>query len=446
MHPYELGLTAAAIAIRERSLTAAELARSVIERSEEVEPELHAMAYQDSERLLQAAREIDRRIDDGESLGAIAGIPMGVKDIYDSAGVPTTHGVTGVPPNIPAFSAPALERLYAAGAVLFGKTATTERAFLDPAKTRNPWKLSHTPGGSSSGSAAGVASRMFPVALGSQTAGSVIRPASFCGIIGMTLTPGRVPISRGVLPLAPFYDMPGFFVRSVEDAELFAAVWCGVDSLEDLEPLGAPDTLFQRPAFLGFARHFLEITDDEAAHAILHATRTLSEKGSIVHVLKMPESYETFMAAHRTILAHEASQVHRDRFSSHPQEFGPHISALIQEGREVEPDAYRDALKLRDGFRRDMLKRLAEVDAIVLPATTGPAPAGLASTGDPSCNSPWTAIGFPAITLPCAETEAGLPLGLQIVGRPGGERALLWVAKTCEKALGHGCPMPSLAS
>ena len=445
MHPYDLGLTAAAIAIRERSLTATELARSVIERGEKVDPEIHAMTFYDAERLLYAAKEVDRRIENGEALGAIAGIPIGIKDIYDSAGIPTTHGVTGVPPTVPAFSAPSVERVYAAGGLLYGKTATTQRAFLDPAETCNPWSLSHTPGGSSSGSAAGVAARMFPVALGSQTVGSVIRPASFCGVVGMTLTPGRVPISKGVLPLAPLYDQPGFFVRSVEDAELFAAVWCGVDSLEDLEPLGAPDTLFQRPAFLGFARLFLEITEDEAAHKILHATRTLSEKGSIVHVLKMPDSYGEFMAVHRTILSHEASQVHRDRFEKNPDEFGPHIGALVEEGLQVEPDAYRGALSLRDAFRKDMLKRLAEVDASVLPASPGAAPATLTRTGDPSCNSPWTAIGFPAINLPCAETEAGMPLGLQIVGRPGGERGLLWVAKRCEQALGHGCAMPPLA-
>lgn len=441
MEDFELGVVEAAERIRARTLKAADYAHSLLERCEALDAQLCAMVFQDSSRVLYAAKEIDRRLDSGETVGPLAGIPVGVKDIYDSAGVPTGLGIKGGTPNIPAFSAPSVESLYKAGAVLFGKTATTDRAYMDPCETRNPWDSSRTPGGSSSGSAAGVAARLFPVALGSQTGGSVIRPASFCGVVGMTLTPGRVPIDRGVLPLAPSFDMPGFFVRSVEDAEYFTVAWCGVSHLEDLDPPGAPETVFDRPVFLGFARRFLEFTDDEAAHKVLHSARSLSDHGAIVHVLKMPEIYETFMEHHPKIFAHEASRTHSKSFDANPENFSPRIAELIEIGRKVTTDEYRVALAARDTFRHAMLARLDEVDALVLPSTVGAAP-DLSTTGDPTCNAPWTAIGFPAVTLPCDLTEDGLPLSMQIVGRPGGERRLLWVARFCEQALEFGCPSP----
>ena len=442
--PYEWGLLEAARAIRDGEIEAADFARSLIDRHESVESDVRALAHFDGERLLDAARELDARKKTVERVGALAGLPLGIKDIYDCAGWPTRAGIRGGDPWHPETTAPSVQPFLDADALVYGKTATTGRAYLDPASTCNPWNLSHTPGGSSSGSAAGVAARMFPAALGSQTAGSVIRPAAYCGVVGMTLTRGRVPMERGVVPLVPRFDTPGIFVRSVEDAEFLVSVWCGDDGhgplLEEI-----PQESFERPVFVGFARrYFAEMTDDEAAHQALHASRKLSDGGAIVHVLKLPESLDSAMAHHRNIFAYEASQVHRIDYQRNPSGLGPKIAALVEEGLRVDRSQYHRALELLDHFREDMLVRVAEVDAIVLPAATGAAPLGLDSTGDPGCNAPWTAIGFPCLTIPSGLTRAGLPLGLQLVGRPMGESNLLRVARFCESVIGFGCPSPPI--
>jgi Asp-tRNA(Asn)/Glu-tRNA(Gln) amidotransferase A subunit family amidase len=443
MEPYELSLAAAARAIRKGELKAADLARALIRRCQALDPRLHVMAHSDFERLVERAEDVDRRIAQLDGAGALAGAPLGVKDVFDCAGMPSGYGIRGSSAQSPQRTATSLERLLAAGALVFGKTATTERAFLDPAPTRNPWNPEHTPGGSSSGSAAGVAARIFPAALGTQTAGSVIRPAAYCGVIGMTLTRGAVPMD-GILPLAPRFDTIGFFVREVEDAELlFAALTggsgCGPAIADrSLAPL-------QRPVFLGFARRgFLDSIDDEAAHNTLQLAKHLLQKDIIVHVLKMPESFDEFWSHHRRILAKEVSWIHGGEFRGHPECFAPRIGAIVEEGLRVKDSDYHHSLEFLDRFRDEMLARISEVDAIILPSATGPAPRGLDSTGNPLCNAPWTAIGFPVISLPSGLSSSGLPLGLQVVGKPTGEHFLLRMARLLVRSIGFGCPTPAI--
>jgi Asp-tRNA(Asn)/Glu-tRNA(Gln) amidotransferase A subunit family amidase len=254
----------------------------------------------------------------------------------------------------------------------------------------------------------------------------------------MTLTHGRVRLEKGVVPLVPRFDTAGFFVRTVDDAELLLAAWCGDDGHGPL-PDELPQDAFERPVFLGFARRgFMELTDDEAAHHSIHTAKLLSQRGAIVHVLKVPDSYETAMEHHRRIFAYEASHIHRLDFQRAPESFSPNIARLVEDGFRVTQTQYQRALETLDHLRQDMLARISEVDAIVLPAATGPAPLGLDNTGDPSCNAPWTAIGFPCVTIPSGAARNGLPLGLQLVGRPTGERFLLRVARFCERVLGVG--------
>lgn len=443
MKIHELGIRELAGAIRSQQLKAAEVAEALIQRHEDVEPRIQALAWFDPDALRAAAHQVDHRIADGEEVGPLAGVPLGIKDIYDWAGAPTSAGIPqGIPWN-PEKTAPVLERLVGADAILHGKTATTDRAYTDPCSTRNPWEFGHTPGGSSSGSAAGVAARLFPGAIGSQTAGSVIRPAAYCGVVGMTLTRDRLPPKRGVLPLVPSFDTPGLFARTVDDAEYLLAAWCGDDpegpSIEEV-----PQEPYERPLFLGFARRdFIEVTEDEAAHHTIHVAKQLSEFGSIVHVLKVPESYDHFLECHRQIFAFEAARVHRVDFQRHPESFSPNIAALVDEGLDITELEYFRGRKVLEHFRQDMEARITEVDAILLPAATGPAPLGLDSTGDPHCNAPWTAIGFPTITVPCGFTEGGLPLGLQLVGRPFAERHLIRVARHVEQILKIGNAVPT---
>ncbi len=435
MKIHELGLRELSEAIKAKKIRSAEIAEALIQRHEEIDPRIQAVTWFDGDELRAKAHAVDHRIQDGEELGPLAGIPIAIKDIYDWAGVPTGGGIPNGRPWMPQQTAPVLQGLEEAGMILYGKTATTDRAFIDPCSTRNPWEFQHTPGGSSSGSAAGVSACLFPAAVGSQTAGSVIRPAAFCGVVGMTVSRDRLRPNRGVLPLAPSFDSVGFFTRSVEDAEFLLAAWCGDDG-NGPEVAQVPQGPYERPLFLGFARRgFIEVTEDETAHKTIHAAKVLSDFGSIVHVLKIPESYDHFLECHRQIFAYEAARVHRIDYQRNPDGFSPHIRTLVEEGLEVTELEYFRGRKVLEHFRQDMEARITEVDAIILPAATGPAPLGLDSTGDPSCNAPWTAIGFPAITIPSGYTENGMPIGLQLIGRPHAEKHLVRVALQVEQIL-----------
>jgi amidase len=305
---------------------------------------------------------------------------------------------------------------------------TTELAYLDPGPTRNPWVPEHTPGGSSQGSAAGVAAGLFPLALGSQTAGSTIRPASFCGAAALVPTRGRVH-SEGVLPLAPSLDQLGIFARSVEDQALvFAALVGGPPGADPLE----------RTPFLGIAReYFLATAEDEMGRMAIHAARSLAAAGANVHVVHLPASFAEVHRHHLRIMEDEAANAYRDRFAARRGDFGPKMAELIEAGLKVRPEDYRAALDHQDHFRVEIGQLLVEIDALVLPAAPSAAPHGLESTGDARFNVPWTNAGLPVVVLPAGRTAAGLPLGLQLVGAPGTDIHLLRVARYVEEQLHH---------
>ncbi|MCI0527159.1 MAG: amidase, partial [Nitrospira sp.] len=349
---------------------------------------------------------------------------------------------------IPTYDATTVQRLKEAGAIIVGKTATTEFAYFDPAPTRNPWNLEHTPGGSSSGSAAAVAAEMCPAALGSQTAGSVLRPAAYCGIIGLKPTYGR--ISRyGIFPDSWCLDHPGLFVRSVEDAALLLQILAGHDPQDShsstkpvpnyhqaLEYFGTPGTGRSGPR-IGLVREFfLERANVQIHEHIEYIVQRLIQAGAEVQDVQMPDSFAAVQAAHRTIMRVEMAAVHEDLFRKHPDKYSLKLRELIETGMLIPGVQYLQAQRIRNRFIHQIVPLFNDFDILLAPSTLSPAPKGLQATGDPSFNIPWTFSGLPAITIPSGLSESGLPMGIQLASVHFGEDKLLAVAYWCEQVLG----------
>ena len=433
MELHELTAAEAAGRIRSGDLSAADYAKALDRRREAVEPRLQALAWYDPDRFLAAAARSDDALRSARKSGAgippLAGIPLGVKDNMDTAGVPTRSGSRLYENNVPSADAAILGPLYGAGALLFGKTVTPELAFIDAGSTRNPWNTAHTPGGSSSGSAAGVAAGLFPLALGTQTAGSVIRPAAYCGVAAFLPTRGSLPLD-GILPFSPTLDQPGLFARCVGDLALAFSALTG--SGWPVEPL-------DRKPFLGLARrYFIETAEDEMGRMVVHAAKKLASGAAVIHVAHLPESFADVHRCHRLIMAVELARLHRERFLSDRGSYGEKVSALIEEGLAVPEWGYKKALVHQKLFRDEMAMHAGEVDAILAPAVPAAAPYGVESTGDPRFNIPWTNAGLPVITLPGGLSVAGLPMGIQLVGAPGTDLHLLRVALRVEESLDWG--------
>ena len=322
-----------------------------------------------------------------------------------------------------------------------GKTVTTEFACGDPAPTRNPWDPNHTPGGSSTGSAVGVASRIFPASLGSQTAGSVLRPASYNGLVGLKPTFGRIS-SFGVVPVAWSLDTMGSFSRTVEDAALMLNVLSGHDS-SDFSSSDRPAPDFHAaigsrssPPRIGIVRQFFyERADDEVRRHTDDSVARLEEAGAQVDDVHLPTDFDTLLSAHRTIMTVEAAAVHQADFSQRPDDYGPNVRSVVEAGMLTPGVTYVQAQRMRRRFRRDMEDAISGFDVLLTPSTATPAPRDLTSTGDPSFQTPWTTCGFPSITIPSGLSESGLPLGIQLASAPFDEETLLASAHWCERVL-----------
>jgi Asp-tRNA(Asn)/Glu-tRNA(Gln) amidotransferase A subunit family amidase len=351
-------------------------------------------------------------------------VPVGIKDIFDVAGMPTTAGARAFAHTRPAQDSAAVARLRAAGAVILGKTHTTQFAFRDPAPTRNPWNTTHTPGGSSSGSAAAVAARMVPGAIGSQTVGSILRPAAYCGVVGLKGPHGLVPLD-GVVPLAWSFDHCGPFARSVADATLLLAV------------LG--DVALEPPAVTGprlaVGRQLFDRAEAPLRRHLESVLGRLTGAGARVTELTLPVPWGEIHAAGQVMLEVEAATYHQPAFAKHAADFGPGIAEAVTSGLKRPATEYVAANRTRLAFRAAMLPLLEAHDALLSPTAPGPAPAGLGWTGDASLCAPWSSTGVPSITLPSGLDDAGLPLALQLVQAPGGLARLLGVAAWCERGL-----------
>lgn len=417
-------VTEAARRIHQGSLSPVDLVEECLARIRERDPGLEAWVHVDEAGARAIARERAAEATAGKLRGPLHGIPVGVKDIFHVAGMPTTAGAAAFAHETPTEDATAVERLRAAGAVIIGKTATTEFAYMDPAPTRNPWNREHTPGGSSSGSAAAVAARMVPLALGTQTVGSVLRPAAYCGVVGVKPTHGLVP-AAGVIPLAWSLDHVGCFARSVRDAALALGVLADRAFRVSLAPptVGLPTAWVDRASA------------EVAAHVRLVAGR-LAKGGARVEEMALPPAMERLEEAGRTVLRVEAATYHTDRFGGDLSRHRIGLAELVRSGLAVAGVDYVRANRARLACRAAMAPLLARHQVLLTPVAPAPAPKGLASTGDPSFCAPWSFIGAPSIALPSGVAPAGLPLAVQLVAGPDREEDLLGAAAWCEEVLG----------
>jgi Asp-tRNA(Asn)/Glu-tRNA(Gln) amidotransferase A subunit family amidase len=423
---HELGALEAARAIADGRITAESLVHACLARIAEREPAVRAWAALDRDVALAAARERDR----GASRGPLHGVPIAAKDIMDTAALPTEYGSPIYAGHRPPRDAACLALAQAAGAVLLGKTVTTEFATVFPGATRHPLDPARTPGGSSSGSAAAVADCMVPLATGTQTAGSGIRPAAYCGIVGYKPTFGFVP-RAGTWMTSDSLDTICTFGRSIDDAALFAAAASGV----------APSVLLG-DAHAGALRVGLyrgaEWTHADAATvaAVEGAFAALGRAGCAVReVPDIPEAGR-LATAHWDILTFETARAFEHERVHHADRLSPVLRGLVDSGRALDHAAYAASLATAARARDAMDRVFDGVDVLVTAAAPGEAPPGHASTGDPILNRVWTLLHVPCITLPCFQGPNGLPMGLQVVGRRGADAALLAAARRIEQSLG----------
>lgn len=447
--PYELSLTEAARLIRERKLTALELVESSLARIDRLDGAIRAWVALDREGARRSAAELDAEARAGRIRGPLHGVPAGVKDIFYTAGLKTEGGSRVMASFVPDYDAEAVARLRHAGAILLGKTATTEFALLDPAETRNPWNLGHTPGGSSSGSGAAVAARMCQAAIGSQTVGSTIRPAAYCGIVG--LKPSFGLISRyGMLAAAPSLDHPGILARSVADAAAMLQAMAGADPRDPASAAIAAANYVHSvampaspPRIAMMPKAFDDRSAPETREAVAFAVAKLERAGAKVEEVEPPESFAAVMENIMLETTAEIAAVHRERFAEKRDLYGPKIREFVERGLGIPAWKYIRALEVQRRFRREVGRIAERFDAILSPATPAPAPAGLASTGDASFNAPWSFSGHPAVGLPCGLAPSGLPVAIQLTGAMFEEAELLAVARWCEEAIGFNAAPPA---
>jgi Asp-tRNA(Asn)/Glu-tRNA(Gln) amidotransferase A subunit family amidase len=350
--------------------------------------------------------------------GKLAGIPFGVKDVIETRGLSTEYGSPVYKGRIGTVDAAIVTELRGRGAVLLGKTYATAFAYRDPPPTRNPRNLEHTPGGSSSGSAAAVAAGMVPFALGTQTLGSVLRPASYCGVTGFKPSYGLFSMD-GVLPLAGSFDTLGFFTHTPSD---MLALWESLGRTagrEETFAVGAPDPMPK--------------VEPEMMTAFQSALSSLRNSGVSIRAVDISDMLAKLATAANTVLFYEAARIHRERFNEYGDRLGQ-IAVLVREGREIPDARYDEARQYISQSRTRIIELYKATPVILVPAATGPAPLGLSYTGDASMNAPWTAMGVPAITIPMPVGD-GLPLGLQFTAEPGAEAQVLRTAVRLHRML-----------
>ncbi|NOT54074.1 MAG: amidase [Deltaproteobacteria bacterium] len=438
--PYTLTLTAAAEHIRTRQLSPVDLVRSCLQRIDQLEPRVQAWVTVDRDGALAAARRCEDEIQRGQYRGPLHGIPIGLKDIFYTAGLKTTAGSPIHADFVPDFDAGAVRRLREAGAIILGKAQTTEFAALAPAPTHNPWNLEHTPGGSSSGSAAAVAAAMCPGALGSQTYGSTIRPAAYCGCVGLKPTYGRISAS-GIFALAWSLDHVGLFARTVSDVALLLQSLAGDDPDDPAcEAVPVPDyTQALRdptPPRLGLVREFfLEKAEEETRKHVEAVAERFARAGAEIVEVRLPDSFAGEIDAHFAMLQAETATTHRDSYAQHATRYSPQMQDLIEKGRKISATRYIELRRHQQRFRHDMNALCRTVDALFTPSTPAPAPRGLNSTGDPSFNGPASFSGIPSLGLPSWVSASGLPLGVQLMSGAFTEDRLLATGKWCEAVL-----------
>ncbi len=422
--PLSLSVRAMASEIAAGRLSAEAVMAACLDRIAAREAVVGAWEYLDPAAALDAAR----RRDTEPPSGPLHGVPIGVKDLLDTVDMPTGYGSPIYRGHRPAADAACVALARAAGAVAVGKTVTTEFATFTPGKTANPHNPAHTPGGSSSGSAAAIAAGMVPLAFGSQTAGSVIRPAAFCGCVGYKPSFGLIP-RAGAKALADSLDTIGVMARDVGDAAFFAGILSGRPGLRDAAAPAAP------PRFGLYRTPMWDEADPVVGAALDRARLALDRAGVRVDELSVPPEHRGLTAAQDKIMWYESARSLAYERIYRSAELSVRLAQLLDVGMAIGPDEY-DAARAETAAARGRLDGFfGACDAVLVPAAQGAAPAGLGSTGDPVFNRMWTLLGVPCVTLPALWGDGGLPIGIQLVGRIGDDAGLMSCAITVEHAL-----------
>jgi Asp-tRNA(Asn)/Glu-tRNA(Gln) amidotransferase A subunit family amidase len=429
-----LSASEAARLIRDGIISSEQLVEACLARICEADGQAQAWAFLDPDHALAQARAADELRLSGHPTGPLHGVPVGIKDIFDTADMPTENGSVLYAGRTPSRDAAAIAMLRAAGAVIMGKTVTTEFAYFSPGKTRNPHNPEHTPGGSSSGSAAAVAAGMVPLALGSQTNGSTIRPAAYCGVIGFKPTHGMIS-RQGILTLSRTLDHVGLFARSIDDIALLATQLVGYDERDpDTRPRAripfvevAAEEPPLPPMFAFVKTPYWERADEDTKEGF---AELIEQLGAQVEEIELLPSAIDAWELHCTIMEAEMAANLEREWDKGRDHLSEQLRAQLERGRNVRALDYQRALSRIAPIHESFVELFEQrYDAILTPAATGVAPKGLSSTGDPIFCTLWTLCGMPAISLPLLQGANGLPLGVQLVGPRNGDARLLRTAR-----------------
>jgi Asp-tRNA(Asn)/Glu-tRNA(Gln) amidotransferase A subunit family amidase len=428
----QLSACEAALQIRDGLISSEELTQDCLNRIEAVDGDIQAWTHLDPDYALEQARARDQQRQNGQPLGPLHGVPIGIKDIFDTSDMPTENGTPLHAGRRPDDDAMIIAMLRQAGAVIMGKTVTTELAYFSPGKTHNPHNPERTPGGSSSGSAAAVAAHMVPIALGSQTNGSVIRPASYCGVYGYKPTHGL--ISRtGVLKLSQVLDTMGVFARSIGDLALTAELIMAFDAKDpDMRPRAVPpllETALSEPpvepdlAFIKTAAW--KDIDEDSSEAFVELAEALNER---CFEDTLPDEYDQAWDYQQTLMSVDMAHNLRGLYNAGKDKLSPTMVEMIEAGQQARAVDYSMAVEMREHLNTEISGLFDRYDAIITPATSGQAPLGLDATGSPAFCTLWTYLGLPAITIPLLSGANDMPIGVQLVGPRGDDARLLRTA------------------
>ena len=414
----QLGMAQMARAIRAGQASAEAIMSACLDRIEVRESEVGAFVHYDADAALAAARLADQ----SDVSGPLHGVPFGIKDIIDTDQFPTAWGTTFYDGFQPTRNASCVEQFIRAGAIPFGKTATTEFAYFKPGKTANPHNLGHTPGGSSSGSAAAVADCMLPFAFGSQTAASLIRPAAYCGIPGYKASHGSFDL-QGVMSLSPSLDTLGFLAREVEDFELARSVLCGSSpaALPDLDDAPLRISLFRGPHWMDGSIEMRDVCQ--------RAIAALKTVGVQTGEIACPQVFKSLTEAQKIVMAYDVAHARIYEYSRYCEQISPQFRELFESGLKLSRNDFELACLTRDRAARILQTLFVDNDLILTPAAPGEAPEGLDATGDPLFSRGWNLLQVPCVSIPYGKGANGLPLSVQLVGRMGGDDDLLAAAK-----------------
>jgi Asp-tRNA(Asn)/Glu-tRNA(Gln) amidotransferase A subunit family amidase len=426
-----------AVTLRDRiaagALKAVDVANAYLDVIRQADDDIQAWAWFDQDFVIHQAKALDAYRAQGQPLGKLHGLPVAVKDIIDTARIPTENGTEIDAGRVPEADAAVVERLKAAGAIIMGKSVTTELALFHPGKTRNPVNIEHTPGGSSQGSAAAVAAGMVPLAIGTQTAGSVIRPASFCGVAGYKPTFGAIS-RRGILAQAPSLDTVGVFAADPAGAALLADALFGHDPADAATMVAPPPRLLEtasskapvRPTFAFMQTPYWHSANTDLQTALGELVEMLGEN---CFQAELPPELNGADQARQSIQFAELAKCYYTYGKRGQHLLSDAMKTAMERGNSIPARDYISALDWKGLLGAVLDSILSRCDAILTPAAPGPAPRGLETTGDPVFNGIWTLSGLPTVTIPIFQTEAGLPMGVQLVGRRWEDGRLLRTAR-----------------